>query len=339
MNIFVVVDPLLSKEDSWEYHIAAILQGYADSIKDISSDNQVISIEQVTDISSLKAKFETKFISDEDVFVISNAWASSLPIIKSWADMFNCSAKFIGFRTGGNWLPSSPDFNDFDIHDTWQKLHETTLSNLLDKSLFIDEIDLKNFHRIVTKKKFVDKLHVSPFPLDYLDIELEMYYMDSYKKEMIIFPWAEFNIFHERMFYDFLRVFKSPIQAIWPQENARLDRHLLMPMIAKSKIAFLPYDVPNIGKEIYECLILETITLVPDFECFRHLVPDEFRYPAHWTKNMMSYTKHISGLYDMIGDLLLNYDTFIPVMQKKREELYNMRFNSTGLIQHVFDVA
>jgi hypothetical protein len=302
----------------------------------LSNISKVVSVEQVTDVLSLKAKFETNFITDDDVFVISNSWASQLHIIKSWADKYNCSAKFIGFRCSGAWLPSSPDFNDYDIHETWQKTYEYNCSNLLDVSLFIDDVDLDNFHRTVTKKKFLDKQHVSPFPLDYLDIELETYFMDTYKKEMIIFPWDEFNIFHERMFYDFIRVFKNPIQAIWPQENSKLDRHLLMPMLAKSKIAFLPYRVPNMGIEIYECLILETIPLVPDFECFRHLVPDQFRYPAHWTHNMMSYTKHIYQLYDMIGDLLVNYNSYVPIMQEKREELYATRFNSTGLIKHVF---
>ena len=61
MTVYVVVDPLIAKDDSWETHLASLLQGYIEAKGD--EDCKVV---EIVDIADIKALFESKSISNED---------------------------------------------------------------------------------------------------------------------------------------------------------------------------------------------------------------------------------------------------------------------------------
>ena len=174
-----------------------------------------------------------------------------------------------------------------------------------------------------------------PFPLEYLTLEMALYKDSYYKQNMIIFPWNKYSEFQEQIVYDFIRVFKD-VKVIFAQERVPLTREQLLNQISKAKIAFLPYDSPNIGKEIYEYLLLGTIPLVPDIEGFKDLLPAEFRYPIEWTSNIFNYSKFAPDLIFKIKYLIENYDSYIPLIKEYQVNLFENFYDSEPIIKEIF---
>ena len=173
--------------------------------------------------------------------------------------------------------------------------------------------------------------------MDYLDLEMSKYTSNYYKQDMLIFPWHKYSDLHEQIMYDFIRVYND-IQIIFAQEKEPMERRQLLTQISKAKVAFLPYDSPRIGKEIYECFLLGTIPLVPDIEGLRDLVPDEFRYPPEWTENIFNYSKFAPDLTSKIKDLIYaptqKYEAIFNAMNnvESKEQLNNQYITLEELI-------
>lgn len=328
-TIYVIIDNLVSKEDSWETHLASILHGYIDACN-LDSEYSVV---QLTDPAVIKEYFENKVIKSSDKIVFPNAWTSMTTYIKHWSEIYQIPVETIGFWTQGCYINADPEFRPLGNRD-WRKVFERASFRCLDKSFFVSEYMKEQFRIYISKLVFPEKLHVIHFPLDYLSLELSKYREGYFKKNLIVFPWHKYSPLHEQIMYDWIRVFKD-YQIIFAQERVPMQREQLLNQLAKAKIAFLPYDAPNIGKEVYECCLLETIPLVPDIEGMEDLVPEEFRYPVEWTDTIFNYCKFAPDLTSKIYDLIENYDKYKPILREHQQYLYEKYFDSEQAIKEI----
>jgi hypothetical protein len=329
-KIFVVIDKLISDENSWELHVSSLLHGYTEA------SNSEYTVYEVSDLETIKEYFRTGYITTEDIFVFPNAWTTMTINIKHWSENYQIPVKMLGFWSRGCYINQDIEYRPLNDRN-WRKVHERSSFRCLDKSYFISEYHKEQFRIYVSKFVFPERLNILPFPLDYLNMELSAYKGNYYKQNTIIFPWDKYTSLHEQIMYDFIRVYKD-INIIFAQERVPLTRVQLMTQISKAKIAFLPYSYPNIGKEIYECILLDTIPLVPDIEGFRNLLPAEFRYPPEWTENIFNYSKYAPDLTAKIKDLIYNYDLHKPLIEKTQNYLYSEFFDSEKIIHQIFGI-
>ena len=328
-QIYVIIDNLVSEPDAWETHFASVLQGYIEA-KQIT-DYEVV---EVFELSSIKNKFESKEMQSGTKFIFPNAWTSSTTYIKHWSELYNIPIETIGLWSRGCFINEDEEFRPVGNRD-WRKVFERASFRCLDKSFFISEYHKEQFRIYVSKFVFPDRLNVIPFPLDYLELEMSLYKDKFYKQDMIIFPWAKYTQLQEQIMYDFIRVY-SNMQIIFAQEKSTLERPQLLTQMSKAKIAFLPYSYPNIGKEIYECLLLGTIPLVPDLEAFSDLVPMEFRYPPEWTETIFNYSRYAPDLTSKIKELTSNYSSYTPLIRNQVEHLFENYYDSEKIIEQIF---
>lgn len=328
-KVYVIVDKLLTDEDSWETNMTSLLQGYVEAAEITN-----FQIEEVFELSTIKTYFTTKYISPSDTFIFTNAWSASVQYIKHWSELYKVPVTMMGFWSKGCFVNSDPEFRPLNDR-AWRKSHESTNMKCLDKSFFLNDWYLQQFQSEISRGRYSDTLEICKFPLDYLSLELSLIKDKYYKQNMVIFPWNEYNSLHEQIVYDFIRVFKKT-QVIFAQENSPMERTQLINQISKAKIAFLPYAHSNIGQEIYECFLLETIPIVPDIEGFRELVPEEFRYPPEWTASIFNYCKFAPELTAKIQQVLENYESLKPMILRHQETLTEHYFDSEQIIKKIF---
>lgn len=329
-TIYVVIDPLITDDNSWEPHIASLLHGYVEA-SDLDSE---FKIEQITDLHLLKSYFQHGVIKSNDRFIFPNAWTSMVTYVKHWSENYQIPVEMIGFWSRGCYINQDSEFRPLNDRN-WRKVHERASHRCLDKSYFISEFHKEQFRIYVSKNVFPERLHVSEFPLDYLNLESATFTEANFKQNLLIFPWSKYTDFHEQIMYDFIRVFKD-IGVLFAQEKRPMERYQVLNQISKSKVAFLPYTFPNIGKEIYECALLNTITLVPDIEGFKEFVPDEFRYPPEWTDGIFNYCRYAPELTEKIKMLTYHYDDYKPIIEYQQEHLYKTFFNSEKIVKELF---
>lgn len=327
-RIYIVIDPLITDEHSWESYLASLIHGYIESM------NLNCEVKQVQDLSLIKESFQQGYITNEDLFIFPNAWTSMTTYIKHWSENYDTPVKMIGFWSRGCYINQDDEYRPMNDRN-WGKVHERASFRCLDKSFFISEYHKEQFRIYVSKFVFPERLNIIKFPLDYLSLEMGEYQESYFKQDMIVFPWTKYTNLHEQIMYDFIRVFKDA-QVIFAQERFPMERYQLMNQLAKAKVAFLPYSYPNIGKEIYECFLLNTIPLVPNLEGFKDLVPEEFTYPVEWTNNIFNYCANAPELTKKIQDLMDNYDTYKPLIEKYKEHLFKNYFDSAEIINEIF---
>jgi hypothetical protein len=328
-RVYVVIDPLITDENSWESHLASILHGYVESTK--PDEFEVV---QITDPSLIKQHFQNGVITPDDLFVFPNAWTSMTVYVRHWSENYQVPVKMIGFWSRGCYLNLDSEYRPLNDRN-WRKVHERASFRCLDKSFFISEFHKEQFRIYVSKFVFPERLNVMPFPLEYLVLDMSLYKDSYFKQSMVIFPWNKYSTLQEQIVYDFIRVYKD-IKVIFAQERLPLTRDQLLNQVAKAKVAFLPYDSPNIGKEIYECFLLGTIPLVPDIEGLKDLVPLDFRYPPEWTANIFNYSKFAPDLTGKIKHLIENYDFYIPLIKEQQTHLFETFYDSEPIIKEIF---
>lgn len=329
MKIYVVIDPLITDSDSWESNLPSMLHGYADA-----NNLNDVTIEEISDLNLIKSLFQSRKIEDTDKFVFPNAWTSMTIYIKHWAENYNVHPEMIGLWSRGCYINLDEEYRPLGDRN-WRKVHERSSFRCLDKSFFISEYHKEQFRIYVSKFVFPERLHIIPFPMDYLDLEMSNYKESFYKQDLVIFPWSKYSEFQEKIVYDFIRVFTN-MKVLFAQEHAPMERFQLLNQIARSKVAFLPYGSPNIGKEIYECILLGAIPLVPDLEGFHDIVPAEFRYPPEWTQNIFNYSKYAPDLLEKIKTLVHDYDSYKPLLDATHEKLYKKYYDSEHIVKEIF---
>lgn len=330
-KIIIIIDPLITDEDSWEMYLASLLHGYIESSN--LEDKYLIST--VTDLSLIKQYIQTKYITSEDIIIFPNAWGSAPVYVKHWCENYKINPETLGFWSRGCYINQDEEFRPLGDRN-WRKVHERASFRCLDKSFFISEFHKEQFRIYVSKYVFPERLNIIPFPLDYLDIEVLKYKNQFYKQNMLIFPWSKYTTLHEQIMYDFIRVYPD-MQIIFAQQHSTLTRSQILTQMSKAKVAFLPYNSPNIGNEIYECLLLGTIPLVPDIEGLKDMVPDEFRYPVEWTENIFNYSKYAPDLVSKIKDLVYNYDAnYKKIVQDQAAYNFEHFYDSKHFIDVIF---
>jgi hypothetical protein len=327
--IYIIIDNLVTVPDAWETHFASLLQGYIEAKQ--MTDYEIV---EVCELSIIKQKFENKEIENGTKFIFPNAWTSATTYIKHWSELNNVQIETIGLWSRGCFINEDEEFRPLGNRD-WRKVFERASFRCLDKSFFISEYHKEQFRIYVSKFVFPDRLGIMPFPLDYLELEMALYKDKFYKQDMIIFPWVKYTQLQEQIMYDFIRVY-SNMQIIFAQEKSPLERSQLLTQVSKAKVAFLPYSYPNIGKEIYECLLLGTIPLVPDLEAFRDLVPEEFRYPPEWTQSIFNYSRYAPDLTSKIKELTSNYSSYVPLIRTQVDYLFEKYYDSEKIIEQIF---
>lgn len=328
-TLYIVIDPLITDEHSWETHLSSILQGYIDA-KDLTD----VSIEEISDLDLIKIKFQKKQISSNDMFIFPNAWTSMTNYIKHWSENYRVHPKMIGFWSRGCYINLDSEFRPFRDRN-WRKVYERSNFRCLDQSYFIDDYHKEQFRIYISKHVFPERLNVIAFPLEYLNLELSSFKEVYYKQNMIIFPWHKYTSIHDQIVYDFMRLFRE-YKVVFAQERSALPRPQLLAQIAKSKVAFLPYDAPDIGKEIYECLLLNTIPLVPDIKGLETKVPEIFRYPPEWTESILSYTHYAELLTTKIRNFIEEYDTLKPEILSQLNYSHEKFYESEPIINLIF---
>lgn len=328
-TVYVVVDRLVNDPDDWELHLASILHGYADA-----TNTQDVCIEEVEDLAGIKKLFSTHKITAEDVFVFPNAWISAVPYIRHWSEIYNIPVKMIGLWSRGCHINNDDVYRPLGDRN-WRKVRERGNFRCLDKSFFISEYHKEQFRIYVSKVVFPERLHVCKFPLDYLDIELSPLRDTFFKQNHVVFPWSSYDTFREQILFDFVRVFPD-YQVIFSRDQAPFERHQVLNYVSKAKVVFFPYTYPNIGKEIYECLLLNAIPLIPRMEGMEDLVADEFQYPAEWTENIFNYCKFAPDLTSKIRDLVDNYEQYGSLINANQMHLKEHYFDSEEIIKEIF---
>lgn len=329
-TIYIVIDPIITNENSWEIHLSSILQGYIESI-----DLQGVAIEEIQNLSIIQSYFRNKQIKNGDKFIFPNSWTSMINYVKHWSELYKIDVEMIGFWSHGCYIGSDPEWRPHWDRN-WRKVYERSHFRCLDKSYFINEYQKEQFRIYVSKRVFPDRLHITPFPLEYLNMELASYKEMYYKQNMIVFPWHNYTPMDVSIVTDFVRVFND-YQVVFAQKNFTISRKQLLTQLAKAKVAFLPYQSPNIGKEIYECLLVNTIPLVPDLDGLREFVPEEFRYPVEWTDNIFNYATHATKLTDRIFDLINNYHSYKRLIEDQIHYSYEHYYDSEKIIEIIFD--
>ena len=329
MKVIVVHDPLFTEEDSWESHFSSILHGYVES-----SGRTDCTVETCNDVSLMKTYFQNGYITKNDKIVFPNAWISCIPYIKHWAEIYKINVEMIGFWSRGCFINTDPIYRPYRDRN-WRKVRERGNFRCLHKSFFISEYFKEQFRIYVSKKVFPERLHVIPFPLDYVNLELSKYSDGFIKQDVIVFPWFKYDGFQEQIIYDFIRVFPKT-QVIFAQEHFPMERSQILTQIARSKVVMLPYDSPNLGQEIYECILLGAIPVVPDFGNFKEMLPKEFVYDLEWTRSIISYCKYANQLTDFVNNLVVNYDQYVPLIEEYKSYMYECFFDSEKVIREIF---
>lgn len=329
---YVVIDPLITDEHSWETHLPSILLGYIES-----NNLTTCRVEEISNLEYIKTLFQKKKITSNDVFIFPNAWTSMTNYVKHWSENYRVQPEMIGFWSRGCYINLDSEFRPFRDRN-WRKVYERSNFRCLDRSYFIDEYHKEQFRIYVSKRVFPERLNVIAFPLEYLNLELAPLKDIYYKQNMIIFPWNKYTTIHEQIVYDFIRVFRE-YKVIFAQEKSTLPRTQLLTQIAKSKVAFLPYDSPDIGKEIYECLLLNTIPLVPDIKGLETKVPEIFRYPPEWTESIMSYTHYADQLTTKIRNFIEEFEIMKPAILSQLHYSYEKFYDSEPIVRLIFGDA
>jgi hypothetical protein len=326
MTVYVVSDlHHIVDKNSWETHVSSTILGYLEVLShDLQDSHDTVS--NISDVYSIELLIKSKVITSDDVFVFTNAWTSNIPMIKSWCEFNDIYPKMYGFWHQD--LVSAPGHMY-----PWRKAYNTAICKCLHGNFFLFKEHRDDFEAGIGRK--LKSLQTCKFPLEYLGLELAKLRNSFKKSDMIVFPFYNWEEFHESIFYDWKRSFKG-IQPVFCNEKDRLTREHLMNQIATAKVAWLPYDMPNLGQQIYECLLLGTIPLVPNLPGMEKLVPEEFMYPYEWTKNVINYSAHAPDLISMIYEFNSNYESYYTLIESQVDYLTENYYDSEDFLKRIF---
>ena len=326
MTVYVVSDlNHIIDKDSWETHVSSTILGYIEVLTQDLQDKQY-NVTNVTDLYSIELLIKSNVIVSDDIFVFTNAWTTNIPQIKSWCEYYEITPKMYGFWHQD--IVSAPDHTY-----PWRKSFNLSICKCLHGNFFICEEHARAFKRSISKD--LKSIQVCKFPMEYLGLEVGKLKNNFKKSDMLVFPFYNWEEYHESIFYDWKRTLKG-VQPVFCNEKERLTRSHLMNQLATAKVAWLPYDMPNLGQQIYECLLVGTIPMVPDLPKLQKFVPKEFMYPAEWTTNVLKYAKHAPDLIGMIYEFTNNYEAYKELIDHQVEYLTEHYYDSEEFLEKIF---
>jgi hypothetical protein len=141
-RIYVVIDPLITDENSWESHLASLIHGYVES-----TEPNNYEVKQLTDLEYIKKDFQSGYITTDDLFIFPNAWSTMTTYIKHWSENYDIPVKMIGFWSRGCYINHDDEYRPMNDRN-WRKVHERASFRCLDKSFFISKFSKFFFSKI-----------------------------------------------------------------------------------------------------------------------------------------------------------------------------------------------
>ena len=326
MIVYVVSDlNHIIDKDSWETHVSSTILGYLE-VQTQDLQDVEYNVSNITDVCSIELLIKSKVISSDDVFVFTNAWTSNIPMIKSWCEYYNITPEMYGFWHQD--IVSAPSHTY-----PWRKAFNLSICKCLHGNFFICDEHAEAFKTSINKD--LKSIQVCKFPMEYLGLEVGKLKNNFNKSDVLVFPFYNWSESQESIFYDWKRSLKG-VQPVFCNEKERLTRSHLLNQIATAKVAWLPYDMPNLGQQIYECLLLGTIPMVPNIHGFEKFVPKEFMYPVSWTKNVINYSANAPDMISMIYEFTNNYDSYKTLIDERVDYLTEHFYDSEDFLQKIF---
>ena len=112
------------------------------------------------------------------------------------------------------------------------------------------------------------------------------------------------------------------------QELSKMEYHNLL---GRAKLVFSANLQETLGISWYEGAIVDTLPMVPDRLSYSEMALDEFKYPSRWTTDFKEYEANREHLVKRINDYMINYETYLPALQKQVKKLQNDFFAGTEL--------
>lgn len=327
-KVYIVIDPITTEPEGWEWGMASNLQGYLD-IKNLPWE-----VEQVSDIAALERKFKSGEVKPKSMFIYPNAWSSYPMLIKHWSEVYKVKIYTFGFWSKGCFIANHPVYRPV-FNRNWRKAFERSIHRSINVSFFVNEYFLEKFRTVVAKNIHRYRLKIGSFPMDHLRIEMAEYYT-PFKKDAIVYPWPYYSDLEEKILYDLKRVFAGKIQVIILQEEMNLTKEQALKMIARCKVVMMPFNYPVIGKEFYEMFLLGVIPSVPMIHSITEFVPKEFSYDPNWTKSIFDYAAAAKEYTSYLEDLVVNFDKHQVTLDNHVEYLSNNYYNSEKIFDNIF---
>jgi hypothetical protein len=329
MKVIIVHDPVVFDSDSWESHIASVIQGYIDS-KEIECE-----LIETDDIVKLKQLFEDGQIGPEDTFVFPNAWTTIPGYLKHWGEVYDVKFKTMGFWPHGCFINTDPVYRPKKDRQ-WRKVFERVSHRGIDESFFINDFFKTQFKHIVAKTVHNSRLKICKYPIDYLGMELSNY-QSYFKKDAILFPFKNYEELDEQILYDLKRVFVPlGIDVIIAHEEMMLNRDQYLKTLASVKAVFMPFRYESIGVELYEAMLLNTIPLAVDWSIYGDMLPNELKYDPSITENIFNYCKDAPVITNKLKDYIENYDMYRSIVENQTQHITKTYYDSSEFLEKLF---
>ena len=269
-------------------------------------------------------------VKDGDYFLYTDAWNPTVIQLRYMAELLG-----VNIRIGGLWHAGSYDPQDFLgrlIGDKpWVRNAERSMFECYDNNFFASDFHIDMFVEAfwgVAKQLNNGKVQRVGWPMEYLRNSLDSY-RGMPKENIILFPHRIAPEKQPEIFRD-LRTHLPDYELIICQEQelSKMEYHNLL---GRAKLVFSANLQETLGISWYEGAIVDTLPMVPDRLSYSEMALDEFKYPSRWTTDFKEYEANREQLVKRINDYMINYETYLPALQKQVKKLQNDFFAGTEL--------
>ena len=279
-------------------------------------------------------KFCNGQIKDGDYFLYTDAWNPTVIQLRYMAELLG-----VNIRVGGLWHAGSYDPQDFLgrlIGDKpWVRNAERSMFECYDNNFFASDFhinifveafrDVGNYIGLSTNKTKVQRVG---WPMEYLANSLDSY-RNMPKENIILFPHRVAPEKQPDIFRD-LRTHLPDYELIVCQEQelSKIEYHNLL---GRAKLVFSANLQETLGISWYEGALVDTLPMVPDRLSYSEMALNEFKYPSQWTVDFKNYETNREQIVKRIHDYMINYETYLPVLQKQVRKLQDDFFSGRKL--------
>ena len=279
-------------------------------------------------------KFCNGEIKDGDYFLYTDAWNPTVIQLRYMAELLG-----VNIRIGGLWHAGSYDPQDFLgrlIGDKpWVRNAERSMFECYDNNFFASDFHINifveafrevgNYVGLSTDKTKVQRVG---WPMEYLRNSLDSY-RGMPKENIILFPHRIAPEKQPEIFRD-LRTHLPDYELIICQEQelSKIEYHNLL---GRAKLVFSANLQETLGISWYEGALVDTLPMVPDRLSYSEMALDEFKYPSQWTTDFKQYETNREQLVKRINKYMINYETYLPALQKQVRKLQDDFFGGSKL--------
>ena len=112
------------------------------------------------------------------------------------------------------------------------------------------------------------------------------------------------------------------------QELSKIEYHNLL---GRAKLVFSANLQETLGISWYEGALVDTLPMVPDRLSFSEMELNVFKFPRLWTVDFKNYETNREQIVKRIHDYMINYETYLPVLQKQVRKLQDDFFSGRKL--------